>query len=122
VSECIRQFARSISIIDKQGSSSKHWDFLIDCSDTRISDLASTSLRWKWYMADETNLYGKQHKVALDKFAQVGVQQSKKRIDETLTKKRKRVHVSMYVITLMVLLLLLMMCRNRRRGGRNLGS
>jgi len=65
-------------------------------------------------MADKTNLGGQKLRAALDGFMEVGLRRSKKRLEETPTKKRKLVHVGMYFITLMLLSLLLMMCKSRR--------
>jgi hypothetical protein len=65
-------------------------------------------------MADKTNLDGQKLNEALDKFAEVGLHQTKNRLEDTTIKKRKLVHVGMYFITLMLLLLFLMMCRSRR--------
>jgi hypothetical protein len=73
-------------------------------------------------MADKTNLDGQKFKAALDEFAEVGLRHSNNRLKETLTKKRKLMHVGVYFIALMLLLPFLMMCRSRRRRGRNHGS
>jgi hypothetical protein len=62
-------------------------------------------------MADKTNLNGQKLKAALDEFAEVGLRRSNNRLKETLTKKRKLMHVGMYFIALMLLLPFLMMCR-----------
>jgi len=122
VRERISEIAQSLSIINKQGADPMQWDLLIDCCVTQISELESEKPLWKRYMADETKLDGQKLNAALDKFAEVGLRQTKNRLEETPTKKRKLVHVGMYFIAPMLLLLILMMGRSRRRRGRNLRS
>jgi len=73
-------------------------------------------------MADKTNLDGQKLKAALDEFVEVDLRRRKNRLEETLTKNRKLVHVGIYFIAPMLLLLFLMICRSRRRRGTNLGS
>jgi len=114
VRERIWEIAQSMSIINKQGAGPKQWHLLFDRSVTRISDLASKWPHRKWYMADKTNLNGQKFKPTLDEFMEIGLCQRTNRVDETLTKKRKLVHIGMYFIALILLLLFLMMCRSRR--------
>jgi len=67
------EIAQSMSIINKQGTDSKQWDFLIDHYVSQISNLACNRQRWKWHMADKTNLDGRKLKAALDVFAEAGL-------------------------------------------------
>jgi hypothetical protein len=64
--ERVWAIAQSMSIINKQGTRPKQWDILIDPCVTRISDLESNRLLWKWYMADKTNLHALKRKAAVD--------------------------------------------------------
>jgi hypothetical protein len=122
VRERISEIAQSMSIINKQGAGPEQWDPLIDHCVTCISELESKRSVLKQYMADKTNLDGQKHKPALDELAGLGLCGRKNRLKETPTKKRKLVHLGMYLITLTLLLLFLMMCGSRTRQGRNLGS
>ena len=121
VKERVLEIAQSVSIINKLGAGPERWDLLIHRCVTRISELESKSPLWKRYMADKTNLDGRKLKAALDEFSEVGLRQRMNRVQESLTKKTKLVHVGMYFIALMLRLHFLMMCRSRRRGGKNLG-
>ena len=116
------EIAQSMSIINKQGAGPEQWDLLIDCCITQISELESKRPLWKQYMADKTNFDGQKLKAALDEFVEVDLRRRKNRLEETLTKNRKLVHVGIYFIAPMLLLLFLMICRSRRRRGTNLGS
>jgi len=87
-----------MSIINKQGTGPEQWDRIIDHCVTRISELESKRLLWKWYMADKTNLDGQKLKAALDEFAGVALLRRKNRLEETPTRKRKLVYVGMYFI------------------------
>jgi len=115
VTEHVWEIAQSMSITNRQGAGPEHWDLLIDCCVTSISDLLSNRPLSTQSLADKSNLDGQKLKAALDKLADVGLRQRKNRIDETQTKKRKFVYVGMYFITLMLLLLFLIMCGYRRR-------
>jgi len=111
-----------MSIVNKQDASHEQWDLLIDRCVTRMSHLGSKRPLWKRSMPDKTNLDGQNLKAALDKFAEDGLRRRRNRLEETLTKKRKLMHLGMYFIAPMLFLLFLMMCRFRRRRGRNLRS
>jgi hypothetical protein len=111
-----------MSIIHKQGVGPKQLDLLIDLCVTRISELESKRLLWKWYMADKTNLDGQKLKAALNGFVEVGLRRRKNKLEETPTRKSKLMHVGMYFIAPMLLLLFLMMGRSRRQREGNLGS
>jgi len=98
VRERVWEIAQFMSIIKKQGTGPEQWDRIIDRCVTRISELQSKRLLWKWYMADKTNLDGQKLKAALDEFAGVALLQRKNRLAETPTRKSKLMHVGMYFI------------------------
>jgi len=54
--ERIQVIAEAMSIMNNVGSAYMHWDVVMDCFFTWISDLLSKRLLWKWYMANQTNL------------------------------------------------------------------
>jgi len=97
---------------------------------TRISDLKTPTLLWKWYIADMTILNGLRLNTALDvlaevslhRLAEVSLHRRKNRIDKIQTKKRIFMHSGMYFIALMLLFCFLMICRDLRQWGRILGS
>jgi len=62
--------AQSMSIIDKQCASPDQWDLLIDRCVTRISELESKRLMWKWHMAHKTNLIRHKLRAAHDEFTE----------------------------------------------------
>jgi len=122
VRERIWEIAQKMSIVNKQGAGPKQWDHLFNRCVTRISDLDSNKLLWKWYMADRTNLQGQIHKVALNRLAEVGFHGRKHWLKATLTKRSRLVHDVLYFIAPMLLWLLLIICISRRQQGRNNGS
>jgi len=122
VRERVWEIAQSMTRSNKLGPSPEQWDLLIDRCTTWIRELVSKRPLWKWYLADQTILHGQRLKAALDEFAEVGLGQTKNRINKTLTITQKFVHVGINFIALKLLLLFLMMCRCRRWQGRNLGQ
>jgi hypothetical protein len=54
-------------------------------------------------MEDNTYPDGQKLAAALEEFAEVGIRERKYRLEETLTKKRKFVHIGMYFIAPMLL-------------------
>jgi hypothetical protein len=115
VREHVWEIAQSMSIISKRGTGPEQRNLLIDCCITRISHLESETLRWKWYMADKTNLDCQRLEAALDEFGEVGLRRRKNRLEETPTKKWKLLQVGMYFNAPMLLLLFQMICRSRMR-------
>ena len=107
------EIPQSISIINKQGTSPKRWDLLINRCISRISDLASKWPLSKWYMVDKTNLDAQKVKEALDELMEVGLRERKNWLENTSTEKRKHVHGVWYIIAMMLPLICLIMCRYR---------
>jgi hypothetical protein len=115
VTEHIREIAHSMRIINTQGTGPEQCHLLIHRCITEISGLESERPLSKMCMAVTTNLDGPKLKAALDDIAEVGRRQRKNTLEETLTAKRKHMHLGIYFIDLMLLLLFLMLCRSRRR-------
>jgi len=122
VRERVWEIAQPMSITNMVGAGPEQWDLLIDHCITRISHLASKIVRWKRYMADKTILDGYSLKAALDEFTEVGLHQRKKRIHNTLTKKKKFVHIGNFLIPAMRLSQVSIMFTYRRPQGGNVGS